>query len=164
MLISNKKVWVIMTKDRKLIVKGPDLSLIPVDSTDGKRLTTYTTKGAATSSLKRSYFYGVDEIEGFRDTPETKYEYLPDPNDKMKDIKNPNYIQHSEFLEAVEVSMHVETVEIKTVEELDQDRKDSLERTAKMKFHLNNIGVHEGDLRYEQIMGGINAVCGPKRD
>lgn len=43
--------------------------------------------------------------------PETRYEYISDPNDRMKTIKNPNYIPHSEYLEAVEVTMKVETVD-----------------------------------------------------
>lgn len=71
MIISNKKVWVIMSKDRKLIAKGNvrDRNLVPVDSDSGERLLTYTTKGRAEGAFKTHGFWGMDQIEGFRETP-----------------------------------------------------------------------------------------------
>lgn len=69
MIISNKEVWVIMSKDRSLIAKGNvrDRRLIPAsDVHDNKRLLTYMTKGKAASAMKVSGFYGQGLIDGYK--------------------------------------------------------------------------------------------------
>jgi hypothetical protein len=68
MIIKNENVWVIMSKDRKLIAKGVprDRSLELVDDLkDKKRILTYASKGKAESAFKISGFYGQNKIEGF---------------------------------------------------------------------------------------------------
>lgn len=68
MIISSKKVWVIMSKDRTLIAKGNvrDRYLVPVsDEHDIKRILTYSTKGRAVGAFKTSGFYRMDLIRGY---------------------------------------------------------------------------------------------------
>lgn len=67
-MISDITVWVIMSKDRKLIAKGNvrDRHLVPVDdSEDKKRILTYSTKGKATAAFKTSGFYGQHLLDGY---------------------------------------------------------------------------------------------------
>ena len=87
MIISNKTVWVIMSKDRLLIAKGNvrNRSLIPTDDDSNKeRILTYSTKGKATAAFKVSGFYNEFLIKGY---------------ERDKDL--------SEYLEPVEVSMQM---------------------------------------------------------
>lgn len=89
-VISDKRVWVIMSKDRTLIAKGTvrNRELVRVnDLNDKKRYLTYNTKGRAESAFRVSGFYGQDLIPGCT--------YNSDL---------------SEFLEAVEVSFKMEIV------------------------------------------------------
>lgn len=59
MEISNKKVWIIVSKDRKVVGKGTprnrELVLIS-DSKDKKRFLTYSSKGMAESGFRNSFF------------------------------------------------------------------------------------------------------------
>lgn len=60
MEIENKKVWVVMSKDRKVIAKGTprNRELVFVDNLkDKKRLLTYSSKGMAESGFNKSFFY-----------------------------------------------------------------------------------------------------------
>ena len=62
MIISDKVVWVIMTKDRKYIAKGTPRNryLIPIEDTKNtKRYLTYSSKGRAEAGFKLSGFYGI---------------------------------------------------------------------------------------------------------
>lgn len=73
MIISSKKVWVIMSKDRTLIAKGNvrDQYLVPVsDEHDIKRILTYSTKGRAVAAFKTSGFYQMDLIRGYHNHDE----------------------------------------------------------------------------------------------
>lgn len=60
MEISNKTVWLIMSKDRLVVAKGTprNRELIRVDNVkDKKRYLTYNSKGMAESGFKNSFFY-----------------------------------------------------------------------------------------------------------
>lgn len=71
MEISNKTVWVIMSKDRKFIAKGTPRSRYLVEVSDikcNKRFLTYSSKGMAESGFNNSFFYGsrgmtADDLE-----------------------------------------------------------------------------------------------------
>lgn len=74
MEIENKKVWVIMSKDRKVIAKGTprNRNLVLIENKkDKKRLITYSSKGMAEAGFKNSWFYSyglpteykVDDLE-----------------------------------------------------------------------------------------------------
>lgn len=59
-----KKLWVLMTKDRKMIAKGVPRSryLIPIDNVeDNKRVITYSSKGVAEANAWG--FYGASEYK-----------------------------------------------------------------------------------------------------
>jgi len=59
MEISNKKVWIIMSKDRKVVGKGTPRNrelILVSDIKDKKRLLTYSSKGMAESGFKNSFF------------------------------------------------------------------------------------------------------------
>ncbi len=61
MIISEKSVWVIMSKDRKFIAKGTPRSryLVEVNNTKcKKRYMTYSSKGMAESAFMNNGFYG----------------------------------------------------------------------------------------------------------
>lgn len=62
MELNNSKVWVIMSKDRKLIAKGSPRNryLIPVEElfNDRKKFLTYSSKGVAEAAFKNHGFYG----------------------------------------------------------------------------------------------------------
>ena len=90
MRIIEKKVWLIMSKDRQLIAKGTprDRHLIRVDNeSDKKRLLTYDSKGRAEAGFKVCGFYGQGLIEGF------------ERGSKLSD-----------YLEAVECVMSIDTI------------------------------------------------------
>ena len=60
MEIENKKVWIIMSKDRKVIAKGTPRNrelVFTDDLKDKKRLLTYSSKGMAESGFTKSFFY-----------------------------------------------------------------------------------------------------------
>lgn len=81
MIISNKEVWVIMSKDRSLIAKGNvrDRRLIPAsDVHDNKRLLTYMTEGKAVSAMEVSGFYGQDLIDGYKQGDDLSDHLEPD--------------------------------------------------------------------------------------
>lgn len=85
--IFNTKVWLIMSKDRKLVAKGTprNRELIRVnDGKDKKRFLTYSSKGRAESAFRDNGFFGRWLIDG--------YEW-GDPLDK--------------YLEAVECEMSI---------------------------------------------------------
>lgn len=67
-----KTVWLIMTKDRKLIAKGTPRNryLVAVNEKDGKRFLTYDYKSKAESGFKDSGFYHSD---GAREYIKSKY-------------------------------------------------------------------------------------------
>jgi len=61
MILSQETVWLIMTKDRKMVAKGTPRSrtLVDVDNkTDKKRFLTYSTKGRAEAGFKTYWFFG----------------------------------------------------------------------------------------------------------
>jgi len=61
MILIEKEVWVIVTKDRKMIAKGVPRNryLIPIDDLkDKKRILTYSSKGMAIAGYTGSGFYG----------------------------------------------------------------------------------------------------------
>jgi len=77
MEISNKKVWIIMSKDKKVVGKGTPRNrelILVSDVKDKKRLLTYSSKGMAESGFRNSFFsqwrlkeqktYTVDDMEG----------------------------------------------------------------------------------------------------
>lgn len=69
MTISNKTVWVIMSKDRKVIGKGTprNRELVFVDDEkDKKRYLTYSSKGMAESGFKYSFFsqWKIKQVTG----------------------------------------------------------------------------------------------------
>jgi hypothetical protein len=62
MTLFDQKLWVIVTKDRKMIAKGVPRSryLIPIDDeSDKKRILTYTSKNKAIAGYKGLGFYGM---------------------------------------------------------------------------------------------------------
>jgi hypothetical protein len=90
MIISEKSVWLIMSKDRQFVAKGTPRNRELVrtdDKKDGKRFLTYTSKGRAEAGFKTSGFYGQRQLPGY-----SGGRYL------------------DEWLEAVEVKMKIETV------------------------------------------------------
>lgn len=63
MEIENKKVWVIMSKDRKIVAKGTPRNRCLVLTEDvkcKKRLLTYSSKGMAESGFNNNWFYEYD--------------------------------------------------------------------------------------------------------
>lgn len=59
MELSNKKVFVIMSKDRKVIAKGTPRNrelVLVCDTKDKKRFLTYSSKGMAEAGFKSSFF------------------------------------------------------------------------------------------------------------
>lgn len=59
MEIENKKLWIIMSKDRKVIGKGTPRNrelILVSDTKDKKRLLTYSSKGMAEAGFKYSFF------------------------------------------------------------------------------------------------------------
>ena len=59
-----KKIWILMTKDRKMIAKGVPRNryLIPIDNVkDNKRVITYSSKGVAEANSWG--FYGFAEYK-----------------------------------------------------------------------------------------------------
>jgi hypothetical protein len=90
-IISDKRMWVIMSKDRTLIAKGTTFRhLVPVNNVrDQKRLLTYRSKSTAENAFtKFDWFYDKDLIPDY---------------DNSKPL--------SDYLEAVEVSFKVEIVQ-----------------------------------------------------
>ena len=68
MIISNKTVWLIMSKDRSLVAKGTprNRELVRVDDPkDTKRYLTYSSKAKAESGFKVSGFYGQHQLKGY---------------------------------------------------------------------------------------------------
>jgi hypothetical protein len=59
-LIIEKECWVIMSKDRKWIAKGIPRNryLVKIDSSDNKRILTYTHKKVAEQAFLSCGFYG----------------------------------------------------------------------------------------------------------
>ena len=56
----DEKVWIIVSKDRKVIAKGVprDRYLVAIDDTkDKKRILTYASKGKAETAFRNSFFY-----------------------------------------------------------------------------------------------------------
>ena len=89
---SNKKQFVIMSKDRKVIAKGTPRNrhlVLVSDTKDKKRILTYSSKGMAESAFSRSGFYTYN-------LPKT-------------DNNNRQYGTHD--LEAVEVNLTVTTID-----------------------------------------------------
>lgn len=67
-MVIKENVWVIMSKDRKLIAKGipRDRKLIRVDNKEDKsRYLTYSSKNKAESGFKSCGFYNMNLIEGW---------------------------------------------------------------------------------------------------
>ena len=61
-----EKVWIIVSKDRKVIAKGVprDRYLIAIsDETDKKRILTYASKKKAEAGFKNSFFYQSHGLE-----------------------------------------------------------------------------------------------------
>ena len=61
-----KKVWIIVSKDRKLIAKGVprDRHLVLIDDEDdSKRILTYASKKKAENAFKSSFFYQSHGLE-----------------------------------------------------------------------------------------------------
>ena len=89
-MISKKTVWLIMSRDRKVIAKGTPRNryLVPVDDeSDTKRLLTYSSEGRAKAGFKSSGFYTHQLPQELRD----------------------NY-NNSDSLEAVKVEMLIQEV------------------------------------------------------
>jgi hypothetical protein len=67
MEISNKKVWLIMSKDRQYVAKGTpkNRSLVKTDNPkDKKRFLTYSSEGMARAGFSSGLgFYGPDGLE-----------------------------------------------------------------------------------------------------
>ena len=62
MIVDESTVWLIMSKDRKLVAKGTPRNrcLVDVnDKTDKKRYLTYSSKGKAEAGFKVSGFWGM---------------------------------------------------------------------------------------------------------
>ena len=90
MIISDKTVWVIMSKDRQYIARGTPRNRYLVRTDDDKnimRYLTYSTKGKAEAGFKVSGFYGQNILTG---------------SYGIDDL--------SPWLEAVEVRMLIETI------------------------------------------------------
>ena len=70
-----EKIWVIMSKDRKVIAKGTPRNrhLIYLSDTKNRlRYLTYTSKKMAESAFKTSFFYYRDESGNFVPCPYTR--------------------------------------------------------------------------------------------
>jgi len=52
-----------------------------IDSNHNVHLVTYASKTIAGSAMKRTSFGGMHQIEEFKNSPETHYQYINDPND-----------------------------------------------------------------------------------
>ncbi len=67
MIIKLDKVYLIVSKDEKLIAKGVprDRYICHVDEGDNKRILTYTTKSKATSAYKDCGFFVSDAAETY---------------------------------------------------------------------------------------------------
>lgn len=66
--ITNKKVWLIMSKDRTLVAKGTprNRELVRTDDVkDTKRYLTYSSKAKAEAGYKVSGFYGMHQLNDF---------------------------------------------------------------------------------------------------
>ena len=114
MIITKRNAWIIMSKDRKLVVRGDGnwRELFRIGTNEDRRLITFDTKSRAKSALNRTSFSGMDRIKEYNDADKiTHYADINDPNDFKKYIPNPDYIPNSEYLEVVEVSMEVNTVD-----------------------------------------------------
>lgn len=89
-ILSSKTIWVIMSKDRKLIAKGTprNRELVEVSNLkDKKRFLTYTSQKTAIAAFTSCGFYGQHLIDGW------------------------DYKKHQkldQFLEAVEINMVLE--------------------------------------------------------
>lgn len=112
MIILNESVWVIMSKDRSLVLKGDgtDRELVPVNTKNDVRLITYKSESIAKSAMKRTTFSGMDQIKEYKNAPESHYYHITDPDDYMKQIINPEYISHDKYLEAVEITLTAEII------------------------------------------------------
>jgi hypothetical protein len=89
MIVSKQTVWLIMSKDRKLVARGTPRNryLISVDDIkDKKRYLTYTSKGRAEAGFSNNGFYGQGKLDGWNF------------GDNLSD-----------FLEAVECDMLIQT-------------------------------------------------------
>ena len=67
MIIEKTKVWLIMTKDKKLVAKGEvrRRELIKTSVIDKKRYLTYSSKAKAEAGFKNNGFFGQEQIEGY---------------------------------------------------------------------------------------------------
>jgi hypothetical protein len=112
MIILNESVWVVMSKDRSLVLKGDgiDRELVPVNTKNDVRLITYKSESIAKSAMKRTTFSGMDQIKEYKNAPESHYYHIADPYDYMKQIINPEYIPHDKYLEAVEITLTAEII------------------------------------------------------
>jgi hypothetical protein len=66
--ITNKKIWLIMSKDRKFVAKGTprNRELVRTDDVkDTKRYLTYSSKAKAEAGYTVSGFYGMHQLEGY---------------------------------------------------------------------------------------------------
>lgn len=89
MEIENKTVWIIMSKDRKVVAKGTPRNrclILTADLKCKKRLLTYSSKGMAEAGFNNNWFY--------------MYGLPLDSRDYKK-----------EDLEAVEVKMTIQTLD-----------------------------------------------------
>lgn len=114
MIITKRHLWIIVSKDHKLVVRGNGnvRELVPIGSNEEMRLITFDTKSRATSALSRTSFSGMDLIKEYRESDDaTHYRWTHDPNNFEQSISNPDYIPNSEYLEAVEVLMEVTTID-----------------------------------------------------
>jgi len=59
--ITESKIWLIMSKDRKIVAKGTPRNrrLVLVADKDKKRFLTYTSRGMAEAGFKYNGFYGM---------------------------------------------------------------------------------------------------------
>jgi hypothetical protein len=67
MILDNKIVWLIMSKDRKFVAKGTPRNRYMVSVDDKKckkRYITYSSKGMAEAGFKNSGFYGSQRPKG----------------------------------------------------------------------------------------------------